>query len=109
MFPTQNGSVIGVPSAQPVIKFTKNASISSSYEHTINDKTKIITVYSASQATLVRWGTTAASNATDGASFVIPANTSCTFYVPNEVLKAANKHINFIEMAASATLYITEQ
>lgn len=81
---------------------TRNATISSSVEITLNAATTFIRVYAKDKDIYLKWGTDDVS--VSNFDEVIPANQICDFYVPSGFTA-----VNFIEAAATATLICIEK
>ncbi len=95
--PLQNSSLQGTTLAS-----TYDATISSSTEITLQATTTAIEVTATAQPIVMRWGTSDASTTTFDS--VIPAGATYIFAVP-----ANTTAVNFIEAAATATIFVVER
>ncbi len=94
--PLQNSSLQGTTLAS-----TYDATVSASTEIVLQTTTTAIEVTATGQPIVLRWGASDAS--TTNFDAVIPAGATYIFAVPNGVTA-----VNFIEAAASATIFVRE-
>lgn len=105
-----NGIAAQLTPAVKPLKATYNASISSTLDITLNTKTTYIEVSALAKPVVLKWGTGAASAATDGFHEVIQAGETRGFFVPIDITTGQLfTDVNFIEQAASATLVVVEK
>lgn len=106
----ENGTKIPLSPATVPLKVTYDTTVSTTTQITFNTATTLIRVAAISQDICLRWGTSAASAATDGFDEIILAGQVFDFAIPiigtTGLLQTA---ANFIERAASATLIVIEK
>lgn len=78
-----NGNPIPLTNATPALKFTYDTTISASTEITLNANTSIIRISAIDDNVFLRYGTSDASAATDGADEFIPAGATHDYAIPS--------------------------
>lgn len=105
-----NGIAAQLTPAVKPLKTTYNAAISSTLSITLQAGTTYIEVSAIAKPVLLKWGTGAASAATDGFHEIIQPGETRGFFVPIDTTTGALfTAVNFIEQAASATILVVEK
>lgn len=101
----RDGANTQVPLMPPIVplKVTYDASVDATTEITLQSGTTLVDITALVQPICVRWGTSDASVATDGYSFIVPAGSSVQRPVPPSITA-----INFISQTAGAVLSLGE-